>query len=167
MIVDRNPNRNEQFVKEFHAALDGIRRMESGLGDLEIAKDDSLPATGGIEWRTRRWVDDISGLEMIDFRSVANGDGIRVRITPIGDAPTHWHVIVSIEGYDTADVTAVHVSAGAALGFITGFIKGVIFGQHIRTDMANADFLKSWGFGGANEFGLIQFNQVKYDERKE
>lgn len=162
MIVDRNPDRNEQFVKEFHAALDGIRRMESGLGDIEIAKDDSLPSMGGMEWGTRRRVDDASGLEMIDFLSVSNGDGIRVRITPIGDAPTHWHVIVSIKGYNT-DVTAVHTSAGAALGFI----RGVILGQHIRADMANSDFPKSWGFGVANEFGLIQFNQVKYDERKE
>ena len=163
MIVDRNPNRNEQFVREFHAALDGIRRMEMGIGDLEIAKiDDSLPSMGGMEWDTRRWVDDTSGLEMIDFQSDANGEGIWFRITPLGDIPTYWHVFVTIEGYN-AGVTAVHVSAGAALGFIRGFVLG----RHIRTDMANADFLKSWGFGVVNEFGLLQFNQVKYSERKE
>ena len=162
MIVDRNPNRNEQFVKEFHAALDGIRRMESGLGDLEIAKDDSLPSMGGMEWGTRRRVDDASGLEMINFLSGANGNGIRFSITPIGDTSTYWHVGVYIEGYNTG-VTAVHTSAGAALGFI----RGVILGQHIRADMANADFLKSRGFGVANEFGLIPFNQVNYGERKE
>ena len=163
-MVDHNPNRNEQFVREFHAALDGIRRMESGLGDLEIAKDDSLPTMGGMEWAIRKWMVDTThgDLEMIDFMSVADDDEIGFRITPIGDVPTHWHVIVSIEGYDTG-VVAVHTSAGAALGFI----RGVILGQHIRTDMANADFLKSWGFGVANEFGLIQYNQVKYDERKE
>ena len=130
MLVDRNSNRNEQFVNEFHAALDGIRRMELGLGDLEIAKDDSLPSMGGMKWDTRRWMNDTHGLEMIDFLSVVNGDGIRFRITPLGDVPTYWHVIVSIEGYNT-DVAAVHASAGAALGFI----RGVILGQHIRADM--------------------------------